>query len=249
MKEYLTIPKNMVAVLLVTLLIGCETESPVVYSSPTLQIIKITDRVYQHISFLSTESYGKVACNGMIVVNDGEALIFDTPTTNEAATETIDWIANTLNCKINAIVPTHFHTDCVGGIDAFHEHGIPSYANNRTVGYAKANNGTIVENGFDSQLEFKVGGKEAIAEFFGEGHTKDNIIAYFPADEVIFGGCLIKALGAEKGNLEDANIHEWPLTVEKLKEKYASTKIVIPGHGKTGGVDLFDYTIALFKEN
>jgi metallo-beta-lactamase class B len=57
---------------------------------------------------------------------------------------------------------------------------------------------------------------------------------------------LIKAVGAGKGNLEDANVAVWSETVGKLKRTYPEAKIVIPGHGKTGGTELFDYTIKLF---
>lgn len=247
MKIYPEIQK--IIVIFSLLFLGFKTQGQHVYTSPSLQISKITDDVYQHISFLNTESFGKVACNGMIVVNNNEALIFDTPTTNETATELIDWVGSTLNCKIKAIVPTHFHSDCIGGIETFHKRGIPSYANYRTIKYAQMKNGTVLKNGFDTLLELKVGEKETIVEFFGEGHTKDNTIVYFPAEEVVFGGCLIKELEAGKGNLEDANTHEWPMTVAKLKAKYGNTRIVIPGHGQAGGIDLFDYTIALFKDD
>ncbi len=64
----------------------------------------------------------------------------------------------------------------------------------------------------------------------------------------MFGGCLIKESGAGKGNLEDANTTDWSLTVTKLKEKYPTTKTVIPGHGKSGGTELLDYTIQLFQQ-
>jgi metallo-beta-lactamase class B len=113
---------------------------------------------------------------------------------------------------------------------------------------ARASNSPIPKNGFDNLLELKVGDKKVFAEFFGEGHTKDNVIGYFPDEKIVFGGCLIKESGAGKGNLEDANINDWPLTVAKLKEKYPDTKIAIPGHGKLGGTELFDYTIQLFEQ-
>ena len=58
---------------------------------------------------------------------------------------------------------------------------------------------------------------------------------------------MIKEVGAPKGFLGDANIKEWPATVEKIKQQYPNAKIVIPGHGKQGGSELFDYTIKLFE--
>ena len=217
------------------------------YQSETLEIQKITDHVYQHISFLDTESFGKVPCNGMIVFDKGEALIFDTPTNDATAVELIDWVENSLQGKVTAVVPTHFHIDCLGGLDAFHQRDIPSYASNNTVALAKANQASVPQNGFDSLLELKVRDEPVIVAFVGEGHTRDNVVGYVTGEKVLFGGCLVKEVGAGKGNLEDANVQEWPLTMDTLKNKYPDVKIVIPGHGKPGGTELLDYTATLFS--
>ena len=217
------------------------------YQSETLEIQKITDHVYQHISFLDTESFGKVPCNGMIVFDEGEAIIFDTPTDDATARELIDWVENNLKGKVTAVIPTHFHIDCLGGLDAFHQRGISSYASNKTIALAKANQAFVPHNGFDSLLELKVGDEPVVAAFTGEGHTRDNIVGYVPGEKVLFGGCLVKEVGAGKGNLEDANVQEWPLTMDTLKNKYPDVKIVIPGHGKPGGTELLDYTATLFS--
>jgi len=61
-----------------------------IYESENLSINKISDHVYQHISYLNTESFGKVACNGMVVINGQEALVFDTPSDDASSQELID---------------------------------------------------------------------------------------------------------------------------------------------------------------
>ena len=231
------------------LIFGCHSVKPIKnYTSETLIIQKIADHAYQHISFLETESFGKVACNGMIVFDKNEVIIFNTPTDNVTSLELINWVEKELNCKIKAIIPTHFHADCLGGLAAFHERKIPSFAHQATIKIAESKHLAVPQSGFDQVLKLKVGNKQVLAEFLGEGHTKDNVIGYFPAEKIMFGGCLIKELGAGKGNLADANIQDWPLTVAKVKEKYPDTKITIPGHGKIGGPELFDYTIKLFEQ-
>ncbi|PSR55143.1 subclass B1 metallo-beta-lactamase [Adhaeribacter arboris] len=212
----------------------------------SLTIQKISNHVYQHTSFLQTESFGKVPCNGMIVFDKTEAIIFDTPPDNKTSLELITWVKNKLHCKIKAIIPTHFHSDCLGGLEEFHKHSIPSYANNETIAIAKSKNIIVPQNGFNDLLELKVGDKKVLVEYFGPGHTQDNVVGYFPDEKIMFGGCLIKELGAGKGNLEDANTMAWPITVTKLKEKYPNTAFIIPGHGKSGGTELLDYTIKLF---
>ncbi len=105
----------------------------------------------------------------------------------------------------------------------------------------------FLKNSFRDSLILKVGNENIIAKFFGEGHTKDNIVGYFPGDNILFGGCLIKEINATKGFLGDANIAAWSATVEKVKKEYAAAKIIIPGHGAYGNTKLLDYTIKLFK--
>jgi len=183
----------------------------------------------------------------MIVIDNCEAIVFDTPINNLVSSELINWIQNTLGYKLKAVVVSHFHADCLGGLHEFHKQEIPSYAANRTIKLAKITEVIAPQNGFDKSLELMVGNKKVMNEFLGEGHTKDNIISYFPSEKVLFGGCLIKSVGSGKGNLEDANINEWPNTVEKVKMKYRTSKIIIPGHGKVGDKILLDYTIELFQ--
>ena len=228
---------------------SCTSEEPAFqpYETKGLKIEKLTEHTFLHVSYLKTKSFGNVACNGMIVTDNGEAIVYDTPTNDSISLELISWIENDLKCKIKAVVATHFHIDCLGGLAAFHQKGIPSYANQHTLELAKANNEIVPQNGFKNSIELPIGNTKVIHEFLGEGHTKDNIVSYFPNEKVLFGGCLIKSLKAGKGNLDDANVTEWSNTVKKVKARYPETAVVIPGHGKVGGTDLLDFTIEMFK--
>ena len=218
-----------------------------VYKSETLLINQISEYVHQHISFLDFEGFGKVSCNGMIVANGNEAIIFDTPTDNETSRELIDWITQSLKCKIVTVIPTHYHIDNLGGLDEFHRQGVVSYAYNKTVQIAKESGLPVPQHGFDKYMELEVGNEKVYIEFFGEGHTCDNIVGYFPLEDIMFGGCLIKEIGAGKGNLAEANVEEWSETARKVKMKYPKVKKIIVGHGKSGGLELLDYTIKLFE--
>ena len=225
----------------------CQPSSPEDYPSETLDIEHVSEHVYRHVSYLETESFGRVPCNGMVVVNQGEAIIFDTPADDSTSQELIRWVENDLQATVKAVVPTHFHADCLGGLQAFHDRGIASYASDRTIALAKMNAKLVPETGFDEQLELSVGDEPVMIAFMGEGHTKDNVIGYYSDDRVMFGGCLVKEQGAGKGNLEDANVDEWSATVTRIKERFPNAEVVIPGHGIPGGTDLLDYTVALFK--
>lgn len=222
-------------------------KAKIVYQSDDLIITRIAENTFEHTSYLSTRDFGKVPCNGLVVRDGNEAIVMDATADDKSSGELIDWIKQQLQCKINAIIPTHFHADCLGGLQAFHDAHIPSYASFKTIAFAKEHHFVVPENGFNDSLILKAGNEQIIARFFGEGHTKDNIVVYFPKDKMLFGGCLIKELKAGKGNLEDANVAEWPATVERVKREYADAAIVVPGHGRYGGAELLDYTIGLFR--
>lgn len=220
----------------------------IVFQSAELMIEQISPNAFIHVSYLKTNDFGNVPCNGLIVRDKNEVVIFDTPTNDKSAEALIQWVSKSLHAKIKAIVPTHFHGDCLGGLEAFHAQNIPSYASEKTIFLAKENDYIIPQNGFSDSLSIQVGQEHVMISFVGEGHTKDNVVAYFPKEEVLFGGCLIKEMNATKGYLGDANVEQWPITVQKLKKKYPQIKWVVPGHGQWGDQQLLDYTIQLFSK-
>ncbi|MCD2258799.1 subclass B1 metallo-beta-lactamase [Psychroserpens luteolus] len=221
----------------------------VIYDTDVLSITRVNKHVFVHESYLKLKSGTEVPCNGMIFISNNEAIVLDTPTTIEASKELIEWIEETLRCEVKAVVPTHFHVDCLGGLDAFHDKGINSIANNATIKLAQRDSSVLPKSGFNNTKDISIGDNNVILSFFGEGHTRDNVVAYIPSEETLFGGCLIKTLEASKGNLNDANIDQWSTTVEQIKNRYSDLKFIVPGHGSYGDTALLDYTIELFKIN
>jgi metallo-beta-lactamase class B len=73
-------------------------------------------------------------------------------------------------------------------------------------------------------------------------------VAYFPSEQVLFGGCLIKELNATKGYLGDANVLAWSATVKQVQANFPDVKHVVPGHGAAGDSRLLDYTHKLFEK-
>lgn len=220
-----------------------------IYSSDSLIIEQLSPNTYLHTTFMVVKEYGKVSCNGMIIVRNGESVIVDIPADTKSSQLLIEWIYNNIAKKINAVVITHFHKDSSGGLQAFTEEKIHSYATNQTINLLKKKNVThLPHEGFDEYKEIEVGDDIVIVKYFGEGHTADNIIGYYSRDQILFGGCLVKELEGSKGNLEDANTNVWPSTIQKILSEYPEVTIVIPGHGNVGGKELLEYTMKLFSE-
>jgi metallo-beta-lactamase class B len=219
-----------------------------IYKTPTLEIDSIATGTYVHRSFLATKDWGNVSCNGAVYINTGEAIVFDTPTTDSVSVELISWIRLHTKASIKAIVVNHSHVDCLGGLAIFHQAGIPSYASKLTQKLAlnDVNRPAIPQHGFTNVLNLKIGNTTIINYYPGEGHTRDNIVSYIPAVNVLFGGCIIKAIGSGKGNLAEANVATWSESVRKVKQKFQNAVIIIPGHGAYGNRSLLDYTIKMF---
>lgn len=250
MKKIEKMNKHVLWFILGIFMLGCTPSNKyeVVYKSETLRILKLTDHVYLHESYLETKDFGKVPCNGMIYAHETEAAVYDTPIDSASSVELIHWIENTLNKEIIAVVPTHYHQDNLGGLQAFHAREIPSLAYRQTIHIATEQNMPIPQMAFDPKLEITVNEIPMFIEFLGEGHTVDNTVVYIPSEKVLFGGCLIKAKGYDKGNLAEANEDAWAETVRQVKATYPDIEIVIPGHGNAGDADLLDYTIELFEK-
>ncbi len=230
---------------LTTLSLSAETES--VLSHPDLELVKLQDSVYLHRSWLDTESFGRVSCNGLVVVSEGEALVLDTPTNEELSRLLIETVEERLGARVTGVVVSHFHADAMGGLPAFEAVGATSFSSLKTQGIARSTGAIEPKVGFDLRLETRVGSLPVEIGYFGPGHTLDNIVTYLPTQKVLFGGCLLKAQGADEGYLEDGAPEAWSATVTRIKNAYPEVKFVVPGHGELGGAELLDYTIELFE--
>ncbi len=244
---HLNIKTNVLLTLLTLTLCSCiKPKHLPVFKSELIHIRPISEHCLVHTSYLQSKSFGTVPCNGMIYISGKKAYIFDTPA-EEAATEALmDYITETLKCSIAGVIINHHHVDCLAGLELFHQRNIPSYAHNKTIALVDTNLFTRPTIGFDDELILGKGKKQIINTFEGEAHTKDNIISYIPEDQVLFGGCMFKSMGAGKGNLEDANVTAWPETIRKVQKRFPSAKIIIPGHGQVAGPELFQNTIDIF---
>jgi len=219
-----------------------------IYDTDALKIEQLTTHTFVHLSYLQTKEWGNVPSNGVIFENNSQVIVLDSPANKAATDALIDWITSK-GWQIKAVVANHFHEDCVGGLPEFHKKHIPSYATSSTIKLMEARDAetaTVPQNGFGHMLKLTAGDSAVINVYPGDAHTTGNIASYIPSDRVLFGGCMVKEMGASKGNLADADVSEWSNTVRKVKKQFPKVKYVVPGHGTCGGTELLDYTIDLF---
>jgi glyoxylase-like metal-dependent hydrolase (beta-lactamase superfamily II) len=69
---------------------------------------------------------------------------------------------------------------------------------------------------------------------------------WLPEHELLFGGCFVKSLNSKTlGFTGDADIAQWPTSMQKLIDKYPTVKQVVPGHGNIGDGKLLTHSKAL----
>ena len=213
-----------------------------------LEVIQLTPNVYLHISYAEITGFGRVASNGMIVTNGDKAFLFDTPPTELLTKQLVEWISQTLKLKVVGFVPNHWHIDCMGGLAYLQRIGVESYANQMTIDIAKAKKLPVPTYGFKDSLKLQLGNLEINCYYLGAGHSMDNIVVWIPSEKVLFPGCLVKEMNAKGlGNTVDGDPSAYPQTIEKVLRKFPDAKIVIPGHGAFGGIELVRHTKELLK--
>ncbi len=213
-----------------------------------LMVEEIATNVWRHVSYHELEGIGRFPANGLVVVSEDAAALVDTPWTNAQTQQLIDWVSKSLNARVETVIATHSHADCMGGLAAAHKFGAVSYATQLSAELAKENGQPAPQTTFVDATSVKVGSLDLELRFAGPGHTVDNIVVWAPEKLTLFGGCMVKSLSATGlGYTAEADVPQWPHTVEALLQRYGSARLVVPGHGAPGGTELLTHTLKLLK--
>jgi metallo-beta-lactamase class B len=228
---------------------GQFNEKPVKISHD-LELQKISDNAYVHISYATLPAYGRVAANGLIFINRNEAFLFDTPWTDSLTEVLVTYLSDKMGLKVTGFIPNHWHEDCMGGLAYLKSKGIPSYANQKTLDIARSKNLPVPEHGFTDSLNLFLGDKAIKCYFPGAAHSLDNVVVWIPSEKILFPGCMIKSMSStDLGNTADGDLKTYPETIDWVIKRFMTAKIVIPGHGNVGGPELLTHTRSLALKN
>lgn len=212
------------------------------------------------------------ASNVLVVqMPDGTVVICSSPFESEGTRALVRWIRATLHPRRMVAINTHFHFDGSGGNQAYAAAGVETIGSRQTAALL-AERGPALRAGsaesfadpalrarvahlalvaphrtFDAArgLTLRFGGEEVRVIYPGPAHSPDNLVVHFPARELLFGGCMIKATGASIGYTGDADLAHWEAAVRSLEP--LAPRVVVPGHGAVGGRELLSATIAVVR--
>lgn len=216
-----------------------------------VEVTRLSERVWLHVSRAQIAGFGMVSSNGLIVVRDNEAVLLDTPTTEAQTDVLLSWMADSLRVRPVAFVPNHWHGDCMGGLECLHRIGTVSWAQHRTIELARGYGLSSPENGFGRRKVLWLNDMQIVCRYFGSAHSSDNIVVWIPSERILFAGCMVKETAARTlGNLsEGARPAKYGRTIRRVMRCFPDARIVVPGHGAVGGRELLEHTLRLTKES
>jgi len=241
--------KILTLVFIMSLTYACSKKSQTINITPDIQLKPLAENVWTHISDIEMPKWGKVSANGMVVLTDKQLVIIDTPWNDTQTQFLIEWFKNNYDFNEIKVIVCHYHDDNLGGLNWIHQNDIESYSIKKTQEICAKKELPIPRNTLSETYRFDFHEIPIEIFFIGEGHTVDSICVYLPNERILFGGCSVKALNnSTLGNTADANLLEWPNTLQNMKEVFSEVKIVVPGHGLEGNISLIAHTLSLFQK-
>jgi metallo-beta-lactamase class B len=211
--------------------------------SPDLELVRLSDNAYVHVSWSQLPRFGRYASNGLVFINGRDAFLFDTPADDSLTKTLVAWIRDSLRVKIVGFMPNHWHADCMGGLAYLQSIGIESWASQMTIDIAKSKKLPVPIHAFSDSLRLSLGDKEIRCWYPGPAHSLDNVVAWIPSERILFAGCMAKAIDSKNlGNTADGDTTRYPKTIDMVIAKFPDARIVIPGHGAAGGPELLRHT-------
>jgi metallo-beta-lactamase class B VIM len=215
----------------------------------TVELRRIRPGVWIHTSHYVFPDGSVIPANGLVVKERGGLVLIDTAWGETLTAELLDEIEQETKLPVRRAIVTHSHADRIAGADLLRHRGIPVYAHRLTVRRAAT---VAIAMPTDSLPQLRRPGDAdwlgSVEIFYpGPAHAPDNIMVWVPSARVLFGGCAVKALDWDLGNLADADTRAWPDAIHRVMERYSRAEVVVPGHGAEGGKELLTHTLELLE--
>jgi metallo-beta-lactamase class B len=162
---------------------------------------------------------------------------------------------------VRDVIDTNYHPDRAGGNAFWKQIGARIVATRMTYDLLTSDWASIVkwtQKGFPDYPTlplvlptktyaggFELQGGRIRGLYLGPSHTPDGIFVYFPEQQVLYGGCILKE---QLGNLAFANLEEYPVTLRNLQHLHLGIKTIIAGHySPVHGPELIDQYLSLLE--
>lgn len=190
--------------------------------------------------------------NGLLLkVGIKDWVLVDTPNRQEDGLALVEWFKYQLPEEKLTVITTHYREDSTGSTAVFLEAGFPVLQSKFTTTLLKEEaRGHLVSPHtykLQSDKRLKIGASFIHLYYPGPAFTPDNIMVYFPKQQILFGSGLIR-LNKSLGDTKDADIRKWKIALERIAKYDLSIRYLIPGQGYNYSPGNFEKTQLLLRE-
>jgi metallo-beta-lactamase class B len=210
-----------------------------------------------HVYIVEDYFYSKE--NSVVYVGESSVTVIGATWTPETAKLLAVEIGKITPKPITEVIDTNYHPDRAGGNAYFKGIGAKIISTKMTSDLLQAHWDEMiryVQKGFPSYPtlpfvppdktftgDFELQGGSVKAIYLGPSHTPDGIFVFFPQEKILYGNCILKE---QLGNLDFANLTEYPKTLEKLKRLNLGFTTIVAGHwSPIHGPELIDQYLQL----
>lgn len=223
--------------------------SSAIAQNKKLTITRLTKDFYIYTTWGDAGNGNMFPANSMYLVTEKGVVLFDTPWDTTQFQPLLDSIMAKHRKKVIMCLSTHFHEDRTAGLNYYRQKGIKTYTTKQTDDLSKQHHKPRAESLIYRDTTFHMGQYTFETYYPGKGHSPDNIVIWFPKEQVLYGGCFIKSTETNSvGNLSDANIDEWIKSAEKVQAKFKAPKYIIPGHQDWHSRQSLAHTLTILKK-
>jgi metallo-beta-lactamase class B len=231
--------------LLFSVMFHCQAQS----KPKSLEINRLTGDFYIYTTY-SNYNGQPFPSNSMYVVTTEGVVLIDTPWDPAQFQPLLDSIKKRHDKKVVLCIATHFHADRTAGLEFYKNLGIATYTSTHTHKLSIDRKEKLAGHHFSKDTTFVVGDHSFSTYYPGEGHSPDNVLVWFPGEKVLYGGCFVKSAdNTSIGNIADANVKAWDVSVTNTIKKFPSPSFVIPGHLSWLSKDNLKHTLMLIRNH
>jgi metallo-beta-lactamase class B len=214
----------------------------------SLKISHLTGNFYVYTTY-NLYKGNRISANGMYLVTNNGVVIFDTPWDTTQFQPLLDSIKFRHNEKVILCISTDFHEDRTGGLEYYRKQGIKTYTTKQIDELSVKRGMKRAEFLIYNDTSFAVGQYTFQTFFPGQGHTAVNIVVWFEAEKILYGGCLIKSAEDKNlGYLGDANVKDYATTIKNVQQKFPHPKVVFVGHGDWTSPNSLEHTLDMAEQ-
>jgi len=207
-------------------------------------LTKLCDGIYVH-----TTWWNNIPANGIVAETAHGVVLVDTGWDTAQTRQLLQLVAERLHKPVQLCIISHCHADRLGGAAVLQAQHIKTVSLPVTARLAIKEGYTAPEGVLPADNLFTVDGLQVHTYYPGAGHSRDNIVVWFPAQRVLFGGCFIKSTeAADLGNVADADLQAWPLSVKKVQVRFPQPQWVVPGHQSWADGHGLAHTLKLLQQ-